>query len=137
MIISTLTGEEVVTKKCIKCGEHKSLFDFRSRSKATAHLPDVERRNECNECWTEGQRVLRGIKKYAPKMESDHACPICKRTIDQLNKRGFVCDHDHETDEFRGWICDDCNGGLGKFYDDIERLEAAIEYLKRSRNENL
>jgi hypothetical protein len=133
MIISTLTGEVVLTKQCIKCGEYKSLFDFKSRSEATKHLPNVERRNECGECAKKMRRELNQIKKYAPKTENDHTCPICKRSADQLNKRKFVYDHDHETKLFRGIICDDCNGGLGKFYDDIERLEAAIEYLKRSK----
>ncbi len=30
-------------------------------------------------------------------------------------------------------LCFNCNGGLGQFGDDIERLEQAIEYLKGKR----
>lgn len=130
MYISTLFGEEVVTKKCIKCGEHKALSLFPSRSKATKHELYVERRNECSVCMKAEARILAAIKKSVPKPDSDHKCPICNRGIELLNKNGFVCDHDHATKSFRGWICDDCNGGLGKFFDNPELLLAAANYLK-------
>jgi hypothetical protein len=130
MIFSTLFGEEVMTKKCIKCGEYKPLCKFKSRSKETKHLMHVERRNECEDCQKIEGKILRDIKKYIPKPPADYKCPICNRAREELNKNGFVCDHDHNTKTFRGWLCDDCNGGLGKFYDDPERLIAAAEYLK-------
>lgn len=43
-------------------------------------------------------------------------------------------DHCHETNRFRGWLCSNCNHGLGKLGDNIEGLQRAIEYLKRSMN---
>ena len=134
MIINTLFGEELVTKKCIKCGDHKPLMMFPSRSKATKHLLDVERRNECTDCRSAERKILTAIKKTIAKPTADHKCPICNRGIDLLNKNGFVCDHDHITKQFRGWICDDCNGGLGKFYDNPERLMAAARYLNENNS---
>jgi hypothetical protein len=44
--------------------------------------------------------------------------------------RDIVLDHDHDTDEFRGWLCNDCNNALGKFRDSIDMLRRAINYLK-------
>ena len=41
----------------------------------------------------------------------------------------WVLDHNHETGEFRGWICNDCNNALGKFNDDPKVLRIAIRYL--------
>jgi len=51
-------------------------------------------------------------------------CPICDRP-----KPEHV-DHDHETRDVRGVTCFNCNGGLGQFGDDPERLRRAAEYLE-------
>lgn len=40
--------------------------------------------------------------------------------------------HCHEKDKFRGWLCGNCNIGLGNFKDNVEILEKAIEYLKQN-----
>ena len=54
-------------------------------------------------------------------------CAICK-------VRPFaVVDHDHETKEVRGLLCDTCNRGLGLLGDSIERIRAALEYLENAR----
>ena len=39
-------------------------------------------------------------------------------------------DHCHETGEFRGFLCTNCNTGLGKFTDDPDILLNAIAYLQ-------
>jgi hypothetical protein len=42
-----------------------------------------------------------------------------------------VFDHCHNSELFRGWICDRCNKTLGLVYDDIELLKKMISYLEK------
>ena len=59
-------------------------------------------------------------------------CPICKkRTIPGLTSK-IVLDHNHSTGKVRGWICDSCNTGIGRFKDDTKLLEEAIKYLQKT-----
>jgi hypothetical protein len=59
--------------------------------------------------------------------EANGICAICReRPTDRL-----VLDHCHSSTIARGVLCTQCNSGLGMFGDDIARLYAAIEYLKR------
>ena len=42
-----------------------------------------------------------------------------------------VLDHCHETNQFRGWICEACNTGIGKLGDDFTGVWLAAMYLSR------
>ena len=57
-------------------------------------------------------------------------CLICGWGMTALNEP--CVDHDHETGRIRGLLCATCNGGLGQFFDSVELLAKAIEYLKGS-----
>ena len=48
------------------------------------------------------------------------------------NLRGLHLDHDHTSGRFRGWLCSNCNTGIGKLGDTVDGLKQAIEYLNRS-----
>jgi len=60
-------------------------------------------------------------------------CAICRRLPQEArgDVRRLAVDHDHQTNAVRGLLCNHCNAGLGAFGDDILRLQAAIDYLKR------
>ena len=46
-------------------------------------------------------------------------------------QRSLAFDHDHTTAQRRGVLCGPCNQALGLFGDDVARLKAAVDYLRR------
>ena len=54
-------------------------------------------------------------------------CAICERG--PRKGSSLHVDHDHETGDVRGLLCFRCNGGLGQFAEDSDRLIDAAEYL--------
>jgi hypothetical protein len=90
------------------------------------------------------------IEQYSALYQSQRgACAICGTAINRAyegttGKKGpkpnsAHIDHDHRCCSgkkacgncVRGLLCSNCNHGLGSFKDSLERLEAAIAYLKR------
>lgn len=60
-------------------------------------------------------------------------CAIClERLVDDGTRQTHV-DHDHATGRVRGLLCDDCNVGLGRFYDEPESLRRAADYVLEFR----
>ncbi len=60
--------------------------------------------------------------------EKGTPCEICGAT-----NRKLVWDHDHATGEFRGWLCGNCNSGIGLLGDSIEDLYNAVNYMAKVR----
>ncbi len=93
------------------------------------------RRPSCSDC----RKHLEGVNMSA-KTKAEWAkkkpqnipfeCPICeKRTIAGVTSK-IVLDHNHRNGEARGWVCDSCNTGIGRFKDDIDLINRAIKYIK-------
>ena len=85
----------------------------------------------CKSCIKKNSAITDDLKKVAhPKPEF---CQCCGN-IPRKGKNGmFVLDHDHETLEIRGWICDFCNTALGRLGDNIEGVKKALEYLMEDK----
>jgi hypothetical protein len=77
-------------------------------------------------------------------LEHNNVCAICKKPETKKSRTpGKICrlavDHCHKCWDrgtkgikaTRGLLCHDCNTGLGKFKDNIELLQTAIDYLKK------
>jgi protein-arginine kinase activator protein McsA len=113
------------TRFCRKCGEEKDLIDF--------HVPYYGKNNKegrsytCKSCKKEHVGVVSRLKDKNPPPKNK-VCDCCGDASDNLH-----LDHDHLTKKFRGYLCVNCNHGLGKFNDQIHRLEKAIDYLKGSK----
>ncbi len=61
-------------------------------------------------------------------------CKICGNCETALQPNGseikdLCIDHCHKTNKIRGLLCHNCNAGLGHFFDNVNSLKSAIEYL--------
>ena len=117
------------TRKCSKCGEILPLTEeYFGRNQSTNTGGDKYFRPECKKCTKEAGQGKNKAYKLAGKPKRPPLgtpCYNCGRT-----DRKLVFDHDHQTLEHRGWICDNCNRSIGMLGDTIESLERAIKYLK-------
>jgi len=60
-------------------------------------------------------------------------CAICRRSeavIIEGAVHRLSVDHDHETGQVRGLLCQKCNHGLGLFGDDLDLFRLAMDYLE-------
>lgn len=93
------------------------------------------RRPSCVDCRKnlEGVNISSQAKAEWAKKKPQNVpfeCPICaKRTIAGVTSK-VVLDHNHRNGEVRGWVCDSCNTGIGRFKDDIELIKRVIKYVE-------
>lgn len=124
--------EDVRHKACKVCGDvHPVTEDYfpvaYTHASGTKHLTGV-----CYACTKQGAQTRSRLKKIHRKDYPDK-CACCGRP-ESDTKRGFHLDHCYQTQTFRGWICEQCNRGIGNLGDNIEGLEKALEYMKRHRD---
>ena len=107
-----------VTKTCKICGETKAVELFPRNG--TWYRP------ECLSCNNEWQRKYHRIRRKQKAPELGTPCECCGKTTEKLH-----WDHCHETADHRGWICNNCNTGIGKLGDNLEGVLKALDYLGR------
>ena len=66
--------------------------------------------SRCKLCTVVNSRLLAEMKRLNPRPPEGTLCGRCQRQPTTLGTkgRGVTCDHDHETGEFRGWVCTSC-----------------------------
>jgi hypothetical protein len=80
-----------------------------------------------------------GISKEEWEEASKRPCEICNRDYDFSIKKGgksMVVDHCHKSGKTRGFLCSNCNKGIGMLQDDTVVLQQAINYLEEWINED-
>ena len=116
-------------KVCSKCEKLLPLDSF------SAHSGGNYLRPGCKACNNELTKVRARLRAEHGMPCEGYTCPICKGSEEDVKGKGntkngsWVLDHDHVSEEFRGWLCHKCNRSLGGFDDDIGVLNNAIEYL--------
>jgi hypothetical protein len=107
--------ESADLRECKRC---KTVCELTVRSSGRS------RANDCKVCHSMNMKHMRILHKMVgPPVPS---CEICQR----LGRTQL--DHVHATAEFRGWLCRECNVGLGKLGDDIAGIRRALAYMERS-----
>lgn len=72
------------------------------------------------------------VEEYAWMLNSqDGKCASCRDVLG-LDKFTHV-DHDHETGDIRGILCNGCNTALGLLKDSEDRICNLLNYLRNSR----
>jgi len=115
------------TQFCKKCNTDKPLTKFHHDKRTTN-----KRRTTCNDCRNHHKRVTNISSDHRKDLleEQNNSCAICGINAEELSKKLSV-DHNHETNQVRGLLCNSCNLGLGQFKDSVVFLSYAIEYLER------
>ena len=129
------TGNKYQKKVCDRCFKilDRNEFSDNRNKKGGAITP----RPSCKSCreTKDGVKIPNKIKKEwrlnKPKDYSLYQCPICNK-INIPGHKNIVADHNHQTGELRGYICESCNTGIGRFDDDPEIIKKTIEWLKNN-----
>ncbi|MXX50689.1 MAG: endonuclease [Chloroflexi bacterium] len=128
------TGKGFESKICNICFVLKPMDEFQVNQ--TDAKGRKTRRPSCNICRQDidrraiPSRERKLSQRLRPKKGTLWQCPICRKMgIVGVNVK-VVADHDHYAGRWRGFLCDSCNTGLGRFKNGENFLRNAIAYLK-------
>jgi hypothetical protein len=70
-----------------------------------------------------GQYYLKRLELAAGSKRPKRCC-VCKKYVVKI-----CFDHCHKYNEFRGWLCDNCNKALGQVNDSSKLLRKLADYV--------
>lgn len=128
------TGE-VTEKVCSKCDQLLHISKFTSWIDPRTHLQRWQ--VVCKSCINKAAKIRKVAAKSAPPKSK--ICDCCFKPINPTGKGKYSAnlDHDPETHEFRGWLCSNCNKGVGMLGDNLLGVLQAAEYLARTKGVSL
>ena len=118
-----IVGKEDDIQECKECHKILPLTAF------TTYTPRVDGayylRKICRECSTIREAERRQYLKNAP-LKPDN-CDSCHKN------QKLQIDHIHRTTTIRGWVCRNCNSGIGSLGDTLEGVLRAAIYLEKDK----
>ena len=121
-----IAGKENEISECKECHVFLPTVAFttsgKTRGDASYYLRKI-----CRECHTVNITELRKARKNAPPHPKH--CDCCHKKIEKLQ-----VDHLHGSTTFRGWLCRQCNTGLGGLGDDLEGVLQGAIYLENDKD---
>lgn len=140
------------TKQCCVCLERKHFDDFynyKNKSDGKSYrcklCDDVARKKWKSSNVDKARYSMRNnnlktkygvdIEWYETKFkEQGHKCAVCGITENQVtgdrSHLNFAVDHNHDTGNVRGVLCNKCNRAIGMLGDSSESLNKAVNYLQ-------
>jgi len=108
---------------CIPCQKHKQKNSWESRT--------PKKRLEQHLKYKYGVTHQQFMSSWE---QQKGCCAVCREELPDLmayenRRRMYAIDHNHETGDFRGILCLNCNTLLGMAKDSVKVLQRAIEYL--------
>jgi hypothetical protein len=138
-----------VSKICPKCKVERPLKDYYNNLREKGGKYPT-----CKNCMDKqhyvyaktkkGKQAIKKarLKKYGISLEKymdllykqKGVCAICKQPETKICRGGTIgslaVDHDHNTEEIRGLLCNACNRGIGYMRDNPDLLRKAANYLE-------
>jgi hypothetical protein len=141
-------------RSCTKCGVYKPYSEYSKKNSNFYRgigLPHQVLQPRCKVCaaedtkqWNLTQTPERkkdlyfrriygmGLDEFETRWEEQRgSCKICNRLLSRAPQTGdsVVVDHNHETGEIRGLLCNECNRGIGYLKDNPMLCLKAFRYL--------
>lgn len=132
----------IVTKICKTCGVEKDVKEYQKDITKKDHL-----RPYCKECTSKRRKQLlsketirqRNLEKNFGKgaldvykklfEEQKGVCAICS-SPENGRYSHLSIDHNHDTNQIRGLLCNNCNRGIGLLKDNPELMRRAADYVE-------
>ena len=118
-----------------KAKEAGKLYRERNKEKIRAKNKKYYRANKdkIKAYWAANQdkrRKCYGLPDPTHEYPDPEVCECCGGPPTGIGR--LHLDHDHTSGIFRGWICSNCNLGIGLLGDTKEGVDNASKYLRRS-----
>ena len=124
---------KVKTQICRECQIDKPLTEYGKsnvfRMNANGTLRDneyIQHWRVCKDCRKKTKLPEKIRKLYRKPLELN--CPICHKVV---KEKSIHLDHCHKTQEIRGYVCMDCNVGMGHLGIERQSPEETREIFER------
>jgi hypothetical protein len=126
--------KDMTSKVCRECKIDKPINCFEKNQVGKDNR--IIRRPVCKECRSSKVKVnlqeKKKFEKFKPLFGEPFKCPICEDDFTRQFNNDVVLDHSHIDGSVRGYICGNCNTGLGRFKDNVRILHNAIRWLQEN-----
>jgi hypothetical protein len=116
---------------CPACNQERELIEFHVKSSDKSGMTQY-RSKICRACDRRNKVIIKALRQQHPPRPLGSPCDLCGCTC-----RKVVLDHCHESQAYRGEICQPCNIALGLLGDTEEGVLKAYRYLQKANGSDL